>query len=341
MEDLGCRRASQVLWQHLEAARPDVVIAGAIAYPSGATAVRWACAREKRVVIHDDARVPDVPRGRLTTWVKGRIYRNVDAMLIPAPSHAPDYVSWGIPPERLFFGLNAVDNRAFAQRAKRCRQDAEGRRTQLGLPHRFLLGVGRQVAKKNWNFLIDAWVAFKRRKPENDLELVLVGDGPARPALEAMCKALGSSDIRLRVFVQPDEIADYCALASAVVLPSRVGETWGLVINEAMACGLPVLVSRECGCAATLVHPEENGWLFRPDCEEELVAALLALGNASTEALQDMGRKSREIVAGWGLERFCQGLLEAVEFVGTVPAKRKNVVDRAILSLWKGRYRPT
>ena len=341
MEDIAPLRASIELFKVLEGWNPDIVLAGPIAFPSGATAVRWATYRKKHVIIADNVRVADVPRNALVNWVKRRIYANVDAVLIPAPSHIPDYEFWGVPRERMFFGLNAIDNDFFSIRSEKARAEAQRLRSEWNLPGKFLLGVGRQVPKKNWLTLIKAWNLHRQRYADSSMHLVLVGNGPDRTTLENTVRSSGLQDVHLRDFASQEDVAALYGLAHGLVLPSRHGETWGLVVNEAMACGLPVLVSRECGCAATLVEEGINGWCFAPDAAEEMAACLLKLSDLSPQQRDRMGRRSREIIANWGLMRFCQGVLEAIGCVQRQPIRKPSFLDRAILHLWKGRYRPT
>ena len=104
MENLSSRLVTKRLKAELDTIQPDVVLAGAIAFPAGAAAVSWCKAHEKPVVIFDNARLEDVPRNKLVNWVKRRFYSNVDAVLIPASSHAPTYQYWGVDPSRMFFG---------------------------------------------------------------------------------------------------------------------------------------------------------------------------------------------------------------------------------------------
>jgi glycosyltransferase involved in cell wall biosynthesis len=138
----------------------------------------------------------------------------------------------------------------------------------------------------------------------------------------------------------PEEACDYYALASAAVLPSYFGETWGLVVNEAMACGLPVLVSNQCGCAQSLVRQGLNGYTFSPSDSSELATFLARISALNDDQLRRMGDHSREIVAGWSLERFAQEAMAAVSccFQGT--RRRASFVDRLLLRAWHGRYRP-
>ena len=97
-----------------------------------------------------------------------------------------------------------------------------------------------------------------------------------------------------------------------------------------MAAGLPVLVSNRCGCARDLVREGVNGFTFDPFDVEELARRMydLAHGNVDRAA---MGRASREIIAGWGPERFADGLAQAVEVALSVPRPRAGWADRAIL----------
>jgi len=330
MEEIEPRRACGALFGALDELQPDVVFAGALAFPSGATALRWARRRNRRVVIFDDARRMDVPRNWLVNAVKRRLFAQADAWLLPAPSHMADYEFWGVSRERMFFGVDVVDNDFFARHADAARQEAARWRQELELPDRFVLGVGRQVPKKNWTRLLEAWEAAALA----GWSLVLIGNGPDRNRLEA----LASDRVLFRDFVSQERLAVYYGLASALILPSLRGETWGLVVNEAMAAGLPVLVSRQCGCAATLVEPGGNGWVFDAWRTEEMVTVLRAC-MSSTE-LKRMGHRSRQIIADWGLPRFCEGAWSAWQCAMQSPPQRATVADRLLLGFWNGRYRP-
>ncbi len=325
MENIAPERAGAALCVALDELNPDVVFAGAIAFPSGATALRWARRRGRKVVLFNDARLGDVPRNWLVNAVKRRLYAQADAMFIPAPSHAPDYEFWGMSRERMFFGLQAVNNEFFARRSD----------MKLEVPARFILGVGRQVAKKNWGCLLEAWRQFGG----GDRHLVLIGNGPERGRLEAQVRGL--RNVQFRDFVSQETLAGYYHLAQALVLPSVYGETWGNVVNEAMAAGLPVLVSRQCGCAATLVEHGGNGWMFDPHQPAELAVALKQLADCPETERAQMGERSRQIIGNWGLKRFCDGVWAAMQCLEHTPARRAGIADRLLLNCWKGRYRPT
>lgn len=340
MEDVPSALASERLYQALDRENPDVVVAGAIAFPSGATAVRWAKERGKRVIIFDDARQSDVIRSKLVNWIKRRIYANVDAVLVPAPSHLPDFQACGFSQNQIFYGVDVVDNAFFATRAKKAQLTADNIRQSLGLPGKFLLGIGRQIPKKNWHGLLDAWLQFSSQQIDSSLALVLIGNGPERERLEEWVKVNTVHRVVFFDFVDSDTLAQFYALAQGAVLPSLFGETWGLVVNEAMASGLPVLVSKECGCAEVLVNDGVNGWVFDPYDITALADCIRKLDELAPERRDEMGEASQQLISDWGLDRFVGGMVAAINYVTKTPKRRTRYVDRLILKIWKGRYRP-
>jgi glycosyltransferase involved in cell wall biosynthesis len=289
------------------------------------------------VTILDNSRLEDVLRPAWVEWVKKRIYRNVDAVLTPASSHAPSYARWGIRPDRIFYGLNVVDNAFFEAGSSKARNELEAVRSRLSLGCPFFLGVGRQVAKKNWLGLLTAYERYRLKAGENAWGLVLVGDGEEHPQLESWVRERGLSGVRFDPFCTQEEVCSYHALARCLILPSFYGETWGLVVNEAMASGLPVLVSRQCGCGSVLVREGENGWTFDPGDGKDMTDALERMAGVSEEKWGQMSERSKQIVAEWGLSRFTQGALEAIDACREVRRGPVSWLDACILWIWNGR----
>ena len=333
------RTLAAALSRKLDEVRGDVVLAGAIAFVAGATAVRWCRQHRRPVIIMDDARRRDVPRSRLTNCVKRRIYRNVDAVLIPAASHTPSFLDWGLPAERIFHGVSVVDNDWFARRAHEVRAAPDDARRKLALPERFFLGVGRQIPIKNWEGLITEFARYRRSRPEAAWGLVLVGDGPIRADLEGLARRTAPGAVHFLPLLPQQDVAACYALAGALVLPS-FGETWGLVVNEAMAAGLPVLVSDGCGCCDALVRDGRNGWTFSPHPPGQLGGLLARLADLDPHEREKMAAASREIIADWPAKRFADGACQAIAACGDSAGGFHSPADRALLRLWKGRFRP-
>jgi glycosyltransferase involved in cell wall biosynthesis len=108
------------------------------------------------------------------------------------------------------------------------------------------------------------------------------------------------------------ETTPYYAFAKCFILPST-REPWGLVVNEAMASGLPVLVSERCGCAEDLVDPRRNGFLFNPTQDGDLTGRMMYMSTLDQSALDAMGRRSREIIAVYSPEQWASEVARIVE----------------------------
>lgn len=333
MKQLLPGKIEKKIEKKLDKISPDIVFAGAIAYPSGATAVKWCRKHRIPVVIFDNARLLDVPRNRLVNWVKKEIYANVDAMLIPAPSHDPDYQFWGI--KQFYYGLNVVDNQYWKQLA----EDTEKyKRIQqkFKLPDSYLLGIGRQVKKKNWISLLKAYASINSHSA-----LVLIGNGPERCFLKDFIDFHKlSRKILLLDFLAPEDLAPIYRNAECVILPSFSGETWGLTINEAMACGTPVLVSKQCGCCETLCIKGKTGFPFEP-VPTDIARALKDFEHLDKISRLNMKENVEKIIGQWDVDRFAQSVLHATTDLCNIRGKGfHSLLSRLIVNLWKGRYRP-
>jgi glycosyltransferase involved in cell wall biosynthesis len=142
--------------------------------------------------------------------------------------------------------------------------------------------------------------------------LLFVGDGPLRGELEQQAGALKGNDVRFLGFRNQSELPAVYDLCDIFVLPSH-HEPWGLVINEVMNAGKPVIVSDCVGAAPDLVKHGVNGWVFPHGDVAALSRCLAEAFNGSD--LRDMGRRSLEIINGWDFEADLKGLLEALKAV--------------------------
>jgi glycosyltransferase involved in cell wall biosynthesis len=139
--------------------------------------------------------------------------------------------------------------------------------------------------------------------------VLFLGHGEQREELESFATDRGLS-VHFAGFVNQSELPKHYAAADAFVLPS-LDDPRATVVNEAMASGLPVLITDRCGPAGDIVRHGENGFVFAPGDVASLAAHLDTL--AEQPALRDrMARRSREIIAGWDYERGVEGVLEAL-----------------------------
>jgi len=335
-EDIPSPLSQNAICNKLKELNPDVVMAGAIAYQSGTGALKWKAETGKPVIIFDDARPEDVQRSWFINTIKKIFYREVDAVICPAPSHLKGFIRWGLPEEEIFYGIDVVDNEFFGK--KNNGNPEESKKDKIPKP--YLLAVGRQIEKKNWLKLIEAFVLYKKENSDSRLNLVFIGDGPLHDSLVEAAESNRRKDIIFIPFVQQKVIVQYYQAAKGIILPSRYGETWGLVVNEAMAAGLPVLVSRECGCSEMLVREGINGWTFDPNNTEEISDKINKLDCLTQEQWEKMSLASTEIISEWGLDRFTQGVLDALVYISTKPKIKTGWLGNILVHFWNGRYRP-
>jgi 1,2-diacylglycerol 3-alpha-glucosyltransferase len=290
----------------------------------------------------------------LGTWFKRRLVSMFDSALVGGNPQRSYVESLGLPESNIFLGYDVVDNDYFAQRAEQVRAQAAEYRRRYDLPQRYFLSLGRFVVKKNLGTLIRAYRRFLDSAHAAKTHLVMVGSGEEETNLRLLCDELrlpvynkmaskidiqesctGDSKpgVHFYGFRQIEENPIFYALADAFILPSSL-EEWGLVVNEAMSCGLPVVVSEKVGCAEDLLrmgtsfeaadaaipggaarpngHIRQNGFTFDPKSVDSLTHALLAL-DANPALRESMGRASRSIVADFSCDRFAQSALRAAQ----------------------------
>lgn len=267
--------------------------------------------RGKTAVMMTESKFDDFSRTRLREWLKSQVVRRFNAALVGGKEAGRYAASLGIPAERIFPGYDVVDNRYFAEAASRIRAKAEDFRQQYALPEKYFLSVGRFVAKKNFALLLRAFAQYRAWVGRPGWHLVLCGAGPLEEALRALARELGvEAAVHFPGFRQVEDLSVFYSLASAFVLASSHSEQWGLVVNEAMASALPVLVSRACGCAADLVQEGLNGFTFDPRDETSLAYLLKEIGS-SAWSLEEMGLASQQVIRDWSPERFAKNLWSA------------------------------
>ncbi|TVR84814.1 MAG: glycosyltransferase [Rhodospirillales bacterium] len=269
----------------------------------------------------------DMPRSWWGEAVKRRVVSRFQAGLVGG-RHGRAYLkALGIPDSAIFDGYDVVDNDHFA--APSADALSEVQRQAPARP--FFLTSARFIEKKNLPGLVAAYAAYRALAGDAAAwDLVILGDGPLRDAIVAKCQALDVAPfVTLPGFKQYPELPAWYARAGCFLLGSTT-EQWGLVVNEAMAAGLPVIVSDRCGCAADLVEPGRNGFTLDPLDTQGWAAAMHRVAHADADRAR-MAALSREIIAKWGPARFADGLAKAVEVARQAKVEAASGLDRALL----------
>lgn len=304
------RRIWNTVQAALDRAQPRTVAVPGWSTTMAMAALDWCNSRRVPAIIMSDSTTWDEPRRWYREAVKRRVVDLGSAALVAGRRHKDYVTKLGMMPERVFCGYDVVDNDYFQCRADRARRADEAWRIKLRLPDRYFLASSRFVAKKNLFRLVEAYSRYRAAQDREPWSLVVLGDGPERRDLEATITRLGLEEyVKLPGFRQYDELPVYYALAGAFVHSSTT-EQWGLVVNEAMACGLPVIVSERCGCTPDLVVNGLNGMIFDPRNTNELVDCLNRMAQKQCDA-QSMGKMSRQIISGWTPRIFAENILKA------------------------------
>lgn len=251
------------------------------------------------------------------------LFRRISVFLAVGIANRRFYETHGVPGEKIGFSRYCVDNRRFSHTADGLRPQRSRLRELWGIPEDAVcfLFSGKLVEKKRPENLLEALevllIQEKRLKSKRPVHLLIVGDGVLRKSLERKARRLselaGKSCVTLAGFLNQTEIPKAYVAADCLVLPSDARETWGLVVNEAMACGLPCIVSSEAGCGPDLIDPGETGDLFLVGDVRQLAAVMGAWADPAR------CRSAREAVLqkidGYSVERATEGILEALNRV--------------------------
>ncbi|MEM7766159.1 MAG: glycosyltransferase [Pseudomonadota bacterium] len=316
----------------LSAVSPSCIAVSGWTNPEAMTAIRWGIRNQVPLVMMSESQADDAGRSALRETVKARVVSLCDAALVGGPPHA-DYISaLGIARDRIHFGYNAVDNDFFAAGAAAARADEQALRAAHCLPARYLLASARFIEKKNLPVLVEAYGRALHGAGLGQPDLVILGDGEERTRIAEAARASGvEARVHLPGYKGYKDLTAFYGLADGFVHVSTV-EQWGLVVNEAMAAGLPVIVSDRCGVCRTVLEDGVNGFVTAPDVDAITVAlgrflALTPNGRAA------MGEAASAAIASWGPERFGAGMKAAVASAMAAPRRKRLAPwDGAVLS---------
>lgn len=239
--------------------------------------------------------------------VLGWLFRRVIAFLFIGKENKKFYTHYGVPESKMIFCPYAVDNARFMSEAARVNRDAARNALGIARDEVMIIFAGKLIAKKRPFDLLHAYERMYAQKKA----LVFVGDGELRSDLEAYARDHALPNVHFAGFKNQSEIGAYYACADIFVLPSGVGETWGLAVNEAMCFGLPVVVSEMVGCGLDLVRNGENGYIIPLGAAGALASALDDLA-MNQEKRRAWGKRSLEIIGGYTYSKDIEGVRAAL-----------------------------
>lgn len=300
-------------WEKLDHLSPDFALLGAWSDPIALELLRWCRKKRLSALVMSDTTLPDKWRLPLLEKAKGALIRSYSGALV-AGTCQESYIRGLGYPGPIEKGYSAVDNDLFRLGAAKARQSLAGIRRELGLPEYYFAVPARLVHEKAIHTAIEALGLADKNGMDGRWCLAIAGKGPLRKKLEDLAAKLGLKNrVSFMGSVNYDNMPAFYALAAATVLPSK-SEPWGLVVNESMASGTPVVVSSICGSVKDLVRHGENGFVFEHGDVSALAAHMLALSENAALG-QGMGQAGQQTISDWGLDRFVRATLTLAESI--------------------------
>ena len=298
----------------LQAAAPDVIVCGGYNYAASWQALWWARSHQVPFLVWVESTSADRRnRYRLIEFLKRKFILSCDGVIAAGTSSGEYVRGFGVDNVSLFVAPDAVDTEMFSSRAESARRNEEVLRKQLDLPRRFFLFVGRMIREKGIFDLLKAYAGLPAMLRE-EVGLVFVGEGPKRAEAERQAAVISPGSVRCAGFVQREDLPMYYGLAESFVFPTH-SDPWGLVVNEAMSCRLPVICSDAAGCAADLVVEGLNGRVVPAGDPQALGTAMRQLATEAGLRLQ-MGDRSWDRIQLHSPEACAAGIAAAAQFCG-------------------------
>lgn len=242
-------------------------------------------------------------------------FKKISAFLSIGSVNAKYFFHYKVPENKIFLAPYSVNNKFFKEKLKTL-PTKERLRAEFGLnPEKItILYASKLIKRKRPEDLLKTYnhIIKKHKDIGNKIQLIFVGDGPELIKLENYKKENKLDDVYFFGFKSQEELPKFYALSDIFILPSSF-ETWGLVINEAMNFGLPIITTDMVGSSYDIVKIEENGFVYKTGDTDKLFEYLLKLIE-NKKLRNEMGKKSLEIIDKWSYKETISGILKAIKF---------------------------
>lgn len=289
--------------------KPDVVNVSGYYEPAMNTVIFYCRMVGIKVIISVDSTEEDKPNIWWKEAIKRFVVNRAQGFFCYGSKAAEYMLKFGAKPHQILLENNAVDNEKISSIYLKSLPGRGAEKQKYGLrPYNFIY-TGRLMAIKNVDNLL---IAFSKLKTK-DWGLIILGDGAER---EKLIKYVSDNNLEGVRFIDGQawyDVPKFMALGDVFVLPSY-SEPWGLVVNEAMVYGMPVIVSNKCGSSHDLVKNNKNGYTFNPYDTDEL-AAIMDKFVKEPGKTKEFGEVSKEIIKKYSPEQVAQEMYEGFKKV--------------------------
>jgi glycosyltransferase involved in cell wall biosynthesis len=313
---------AQKIYDKLNEINPDVVIGGSIVFFSGAIGLRWARQHKKKFVMFDDGKPSDIKRNMVVQFIKDTLIKQADALWLPSADYDAEYPYLDTDTV-IFHGFNCIDNDQFKFEDKKT------------VDHKAIVCIARLVPIKNIENLLRAWKIVENNGI--DYTLNIIGNGPLYDPLTKLASTLNLKSVKFLGAINNNDLPSHLYNADAFVLASY-SESWGLVVNEAMAAGLPVLLSNKINAGQALLQEGINGYSFNPNDINDIADKLLKFIASDISAKKEMSDNSLKIINAMSYENMGNKLVAALNKLNIKKVKSPGIIANTFIKLWSGNY---
>jgi len=311
IDNINSIKISLMTLNALKKADPEVLIIGGYNFASYWTGFIWAKLHKRKVILWVASHFEDKKRYFIKELFKKFIVKNCDAANVYGVKSRMYVERLGMNKDRIFIKGNSCDNDFFFKMARKIRLERISH-LEGDVKKRNFLYVGRFSPEKNILRMMEAFSMIQQDELQQ-WGLILVGDGPQRPVLEKYVDSNNIKNVYFAGFQQKKDLSRYYAMSDVLILPS-ISEPWGLVVNEAMASGLTVLVSRKCGCYPDLIREGVNGFSFDPFDIRELSIHMMGFVRGIYDS-NKMGRSAQGIIKDYTVEKAANVIVDTINYV--------------------------
>ena len=317
------------LYNELDIIKPDVVLVFGWDSICSLLAIIWCLNENVPIIMLSESQEIDFKRNAMNEYVKSKLLKLIDSAFVGGLNQEKYLVKLGFDSSKIFKGCDIVDNSYFTKKSFNIRKKAKYYIDKCKLPDKYFFVVCRLVKKKNINTLIKTFKLFLDQGFE--WSLVIAGEGPEKEILENLAIKLKiAHKVKFLGYVEYDQIPIYYALSKCFVLPS-ITEQWGLVVNEALASGTPVIVSNRCGSSVELVKGNNVGFTFDPYFENDLLEKMIEM---TDESVRDtFSLNTSDIIKRYNDNHFGTGLKQAFDSAIINYNKNKSVFSKILLRI--------
>jgi glycosyltransferase involved in cell wall biosynthesis len=249
-------------------------------------------------------------KSKINHFIKKRILGLCDRFLFIGKENKSFYEFMGIQKSQMFYAPYCVDNDRFIDAKKNFQYSTNSIRSEFNIPdnNTLLLFCGKLIDKKRPLDIVKALNQINSKTTS----ILYVGTGKLKADIENYVRDNKMTNVHFSGFVNQTELYKFYLSSDIFILPSTYGETWGLVVNEAMLHSLPILVSNHVGCVPDLVKPGENGYSYECGNIDDLKGKIEQLSSLNKSKLISMGAKSFEIIQNYSFKEVLKGVEQSL-----------------------------